>query len=202
MVGLTKRSVEAATRRGHDEVHRLNQCLPWKEIRNQTHKDWESGENVERRLEVFTRNHIALRERRQLEKKATGPTMILVDIQGIIDGLWRGEIECIGPKAKDAHLWVSVQEELHRVHQEGILVEVEHIKAHRSEKEKQRISLFEKFITESNEKSDDQATYGAMVDGEVMAQLRGTTVQQQRAGVYAALQYAASLHCLWEDWQD
>ena len=41
-------------------------------------------------------------------------------------------MKCIGPKAKDADLWILIGEELHSVHQEGTQVEVEHVKAHRS----------------------------------------------------------------------
>ena len=44
-----------------------------------------------------------------------------------------------------------------RVHQEGILEEVEHVKAHRSKREVQQMSLFEKFITEGSEKGDEPA---------------------------------------------
>ena len=58
-----------------------------------------------------------------LLRKAVGPTMVHVDNKGIIDG-WRGEMRCIGPRAKDADLWILIWEELHRVHQEGILVGV------------------------------------------------------------------------------
>ena len=47
---------------------------------------------------------------------------------------------------------------LHRVHQEGTLVEVELVKAHRSKKDQQQMSLFEKFITEENEKAVELAT--------------------------------------------
>ena len=83
--------------------------------------------------------------------KAIGPTIVHVDNNGIIDGLWKGEMKCIGPTTKDADLWILISEELHRVHQ-GLLVEVEHVKAHRSKKEKQQMSLFEKFVTEGNEK--------------------------------------------------
>ena len=35
-----------------------------------------------------------------------------------------------------------------------------------------------------------------------MAQTRANTVQQEREEVYAALQYAASSHCLVEEWKD
>ena len=35
-----------------------------------------------------------------------------------------------------------------------------------------------------------------------MAQMRASTVQQKRKEVHAALQYAASYHCLVEEWND
>ena len=35
-----------------------------------------------------------------------------------------------------------------------------------------------------------------------MAQLRASTVQQVKVEVHAALQYAASFHCLVEEWKD
>ena len=63
-------------------------------------------------------------------------------------------MRCIGRRAKDADLWILIWEELHREHQEGILVEVE---AHRSKKEMQQMSFFEKFITGGNEKADELA---------------------------------------------
>ena len=48
-------------------------------------------------------------------------------------------------RAKDADLWIIIWEELHRVHHKGILVEVvKHVKARRSKKEIQQMSLFEK----------------------------------------------------------
>ena len=31
--------------------------------------------------------------------------------EGVIDGLWRGEAKCLGPKAKDADLWILIWEE-------------------------------------------------------------------------------------------
>ena len=65
--------------------------------------------------------------------------------------------------AKDADLWILIWEELLRVHQGGLLVEV--VKAHRCKKEMQQMSLFEKFITEGNEKADEQAEEGAKLDG-------------------------------------
>ena len=35
-----------------------------------------------------------------------------------------------------------------------------------------------------------------------MAEARAETMQQEREEVYAALQYAASFHCLVEQWKD
>ena len=78
-------------------------------------------------------------------RKAIGPALVHVDNEGIIDDLWRGEMKCIGPKTKDADLWILSWEKLHRVHQGGILVEVEPVKAHRLWKENQQMPLFEQF---------------------------------------------------------
>ena len=73
--------------------------------------------------------------------------MVHVETKGIIAGLWRRETKCKGPKAKDADLGVLIWEELHSVHPEVTLVDVEHVKAHRSKKEQQETSLFEKPTT-------------------------------------------------------
>ena len=70
-----------------------------------------------------------------LRRKAVGPPMVHVDEKGIINGLWRGEMRCVGPRAKDADVRILIWEALHRVHQEGLLVDVEHVEAHRSKKE-------------------------------------------------------------------
>ena len=42
---------------------------------------------------------------------------------------------------------------------------------------------------------------GAMLDEGFKAEARAKTVQQERGEVYAALQYAASFHCLVEEWK-
>ena len=86
-----------------------------------------------------------------IKKKSRRSTDCAVN-KGIIDALWRVEMRCIGPRAKGADLWILIFGEVHRFHQEGILVEVEHVKAHRTKKEMQLMSLFEKFITVGNEK--------------------------------------------------
>ena len=119
-----------------------------------------------------------------------------------MDGLWRGEGECIDPKARDADLWIKIWEVLHLLMSKEILVEVEHVKAHRTKMDKQGMSHFENFVTEGNEKADELAKAVATLDEGFMAQVRARTVQQEREEVYAALQYAASFHCLVEEWKD
>ena len=109
---------------------------------------------------------------------------------------------CIKPRAGDAHLWIKICEELHLLAAREIAVEVEHVKAHRTKKDKKETSQFEKFVAEGNEKADEFAKAGAMLDEGCMAEARAKTVQQESEEVYAALQYAASFHCLVEEWTD
>ena len=54
------------------------------------------------------------------------------------NGLWRGEGTCIDPKACDADLSIKNWEELDLLTLKEILVEVEHFKAHRTEKRTRR----------------------------------------------------------------
>ena len=96
-------------------------------------------------------------------------------------------------KSGDADLWIKIWEELHSLTARNITVEVEHLKAHRTKSEKK-----EKFVTEGNEK----VQAGAMSDEGFMAEARAETMQQERGEVYAAMQYAASFHCLVEQWKD
>ena len=88
------------------------------------------------------------------------------------------------------------------VAERGILVEVEHVEAHRTEQEKKDMSQFERFVTEGNEKADDLAKVGAMLDEGFMAEPKAETMQQEREEVYGGLQCAASFHCLVEQWKD
>ena len=64
--------------------------------------------------------------------------------------------------------------------------------SHRTKKDKKEMSHFEKFVTEGNEKADELAKEGAMLDEGYMAELTAKTVKQEREEAYAALQYAAS----------
>ena len=52
-------------------------------------------------------------------------------------------MKCIGPKAGDTDLWLNIWEELHCLVSKEILVEVEHVKGHRTEKHKKNMSHFE-----------------------------------------------------------
>ena len=118
--------------------------------------------------------------------RVIGPVKVHVDNKGIIDGLWRGEKE----NAPNQELEMPMS------------VEVEHVKAPRTKKDKKEMLHLEKFVTEGNEKADDLAEAGSMLDEGFMAEARGETLQQEREEVYAALQYAASFHCLLEEWKD
>ena len=99
--------------------------------------------------------------------------------------------KCIDPEAGDADLW-----------EKGILVEVENVKAHRTKNDKNEKSHFEKFFADGNEKADELAKEGAMLDEGFMAETRAKTVEQERDEVYAALQHAACLLCLVREWKD
>ena len=67
-----------------------------------------------------------------------------------------------------------------------MVLEVEHVKAYRIKKDKKDMSHFEKFVTDGNEKADELAKAGAMLDEGFMAEARAKTVQQERKEVYAA----------------
>ena len=114
-----------------------------------------------------------------LLNEVIGTIKVYVGNKGIIDGLWRGERKCIVPKAGDADLWIKILEELHLPMSKEGMVEVERVKAHRTKKEKKDMSHFERFLTDDNEKADELAKEGAMLDEGFMAQVRAETVQQE-----------------------
>ena len=72
----------------------------------------------------------------------------------------------------------------------------------KTKKEKKNMSQFERFVTEGNEKADELAKAGAMLDEGFMAVANAKTMQQEREEVYAALQYAARFQRLVEHWND
>ena len=51
-----------------------------------------------------------------LVKRIVGSTTAHLEKKGIIDGLSRGDVKCVGPKEKDADLWTSIWEEAHICH--------------------------------------------------------------------------------------
>ena len=55
------------------------------------------------------------------------------------------------------------------------------------------MSHFEKFVAEGNEKGDDLAKAGAMLDEGNMAEARVETLQQEREEVYAAFAVCSEL---------
>ena len=124
-----------------------------------------------------------LEEQRTIEK--AGSTAFLCRLQGLSDPPWLMWIireslmgfEVLWPKARDADRWISIWEEVHRSHQEGVFLEVVHVKAHRSKKEKQQLTRFQRFVKEGDEEADELAQ-----DGGEMGQIRGSTVQQKKRG--------------------
>ena len=102
------------------------------------------------------------------------PIKVHVDNQGIVDGLRRGE------RRHQTKSW-----RCRFVDQKGgknctvltardTTVEVEHVKAHRTKKEKKAMAHFDKFVTEGNEKADESAKARAILDeGFVAGSRRG-----------------------------
>ena len=93
------------------------------------------------------------------------------------------EKECIKPRAGDADLWVQIWEELPGLaerHFGGSRA----CKGATHEQTKEHISQFERFVTEGNEKADELAKAGAMLDEGFMAEARAKTMAAgKRAGV-------------------
>ena len=90
-------------------------------------------------------------------------------------------------RAGDADLWIKIWEELHELVKRGILVEVAHVKAHRTKKEKEKMTQFERFVTEGNEKAGGLAKAGAMLDEGFMAEVRAVTMKQGERGSVRSL---------------
>ena len=69
----------------------------------------------------------------------------------------------------------------------GILVEVAHVKAHLTKKEKEKMTQVERFVTEGNEKADELAKAGAMMDEGFMAEARADSMKQDRERMCTSL---------------
>ena len=138
-----------------------------------------------------------------LLKKVIGPINVHVYNKGIIDGLRQGEKECIKPRAGDTDLWKKTWEEIHSPVDKCISVQVEHVKAHRTKKEKENMSLFEKFVT-TRKAMRKQMTWQKEEQcwtKDSLQKVEQKTMQQEREEVYGTLHYAASSHCLVEEWK-
>ena len=59
---------------------------------------------------------------------------------------------------------MKIWEGFHELVKRGILGEVANVKAHRTKKEKEKMTKIERFVTEGNEKADELAKAGAMLD--------------------------------------
>ena len=136
-----------------------------------------------------------------LLNKVIGPIKVHVDKKGIIDGLWKGESKGIDPKAGDADLWKN-WEELYFLVSKNILAEVEHVKAHRTQKDKKEMSHFERFVADGNEKADELAKAGAMLDEGFMADARAKTVQQELERKMQLCSMQPVFTVWWAEWKD
>ena len=100
-------------------------------------------------------------------RKAIGLTIVHVDNKWIIDGLRR--------RRKEVHL--SKSEGRRFVDHERS--SSRHTGGGRA-RQSASLPLLDKFIPEGSEKADERAKEGAMMDGGLMAQVRASTVQQER----------------------
>ena len=109
---------------------------------------------------------------------------------------------CIKPRDGAADLWIEIWEEMHSLAARGMTVKVDHFKAHRTKKEKKEMSHLRSLSLKAKrrrmtwQKQEQCWTKGLWRKQE--QRLR----QQEREEVYAALQYAASFHCLMDEWKD
>ena len=124
-----------------------------------------------------------------------------VDNKGIIDRLWRGEMKVHWPDSEGGPLGFRSGRRRNSSRRDTTRSRGRQGASHQGG-EVGHGAFFERFLTEGNERADELAKYGAMLDGREMMQIRASTVQQKREEGYAALQHAPSFHCLVEEWQD
>ena len=131
-----------------------------------------------------------------------GPVRVHVDSKGIFDGLWRGERKCIDPKAADADLWIKIWEELHPLTSKEILVEVEHVKAHRTKKDKNDMSQFERFVAEGKRMLMSWQRQEQCWTNDLWQKREQKLCSKSEKRCMQRLQYPASFHCLVEERKD
>ena len=66
---------------------------------------------------------------------------------------------------------------------------------HRTKKEKEKMTKFERFVTEGGEKALELAETGALLDEGCMAEVRADSIKHGREEKCKSLQYAACFHC-------
>ena len=134
-------------------------------------------------------------------KKVIGPIKVHVGNKGIGDGLWKAEMKCIDPKAGDADLWINIREELHHPISRDIVVEVEHVKAHRTKKDKREMSQFERSLSlRATRKRMSWQRQEQCWTKDLWRGSKSKDSAARKRKVFSALQYAASFHCLVEEW--
>ena len=119
-----------------------------------------------------------------------GPSKCMSTTKGIQMGYGEEKGNCIDPKAGDADLWYEFWWKWSMS------------KRTSQRRTRQRCRNLIKFVTEGNVKADELAKAGAMLDEGLLAETRAKTVQQEREEVYVPLQYAASFHCVVQEWKD
>ena len=67
------------------------------------------------------------------------------------------------------------------------------MQAHRTRKEQEKMTKVERFVAEGNEKADELAKGGAVLDEGFMAEVRAVIMKQEREEVYVALQICSQL---------
>ena len=106
-----------------------------------------------------------------LLRKLIGPIKVHVDNEGIIDGLRKGEKECLKPRAGDAVLCTKNWEIITWSGRKRHFGRCGACEGAPHEERKENMSQFERFVTEGNEKADELARAGAMCSITVCGQL-------------------------------
>ena len=82
--------------------------------------------------------------------------------------------------------WEGIQ----RLHKQGVSLEAKRANAHRTQKERQRLTKQQEFQADGNEHADTLAKLGADVEEGDVSNVRAATVTPGRLDVYVALQFA------------
>ena len=94
---------------------------------------------------------------------------------------------CIGPTENVADLWIKILDLLTELAEKNCDLDVKHVKAHRTEEEKQAMTNMKEFVMKGNEKAEGLAKEGTDVDEGQMAAAKALTVKQSRKYMYASI---------------